>query len=146
MSKRLDVLLAVKAMIAAALPLADVLGLDGSDASVGKIGAAGRVVIDSGDPGAPEVDLSPLTYWYQHMIPIDVGAYEGAGLSAEQVVDAMLRAIGAGISADRTLGGLCEWLDATAPTTEDLYVEGAKTARLGILMIVASYSTPNPLT
>ncbi|MBB4154176.1 hypothetical protein GGQ80_002086 [Sphingomonas jinjuensis] len=146
MSKRLDVLAAVRAMVKAALPGADVVGLNGDDAAPARVKDGGRVVVRSGDPGDAEVDLSPLAYNYRHPIPIEIIGYKTSSRSAEEVLDAMMEAIGTAIEADRTLGGLCDWLEPTAPGTDDIYTDGAAVPRGADLLIVASYSTPNPLT
>ncbi len=145
MSKRLAVLTATKAMIATACPGADVIGLDGADAAAQRIPAGGRIIIGAGDLGDVEITLSPLTYFYDHSIPVEVLAPD------ETMVDALLLAIGTAVDEDRTLGGLCDWLDVTAAGTEDIasYDERGtlitRPARGGSFMIMASYSTPNPL-
>lgn len=146
MSKRLDVLIAVKQLIELALPGAKVLGLDGKEAPAATIPATGMVVVRTGDPGEPEYTLSPLTYYYEHRIPIEVSTAPAPGVSSEETLDAMLVAIGEGIAADRTLGGLCDWLDTTAAGTEDIYAEGGGQPPRGAdIMLIASYSTRNPL-
>lgn len=146
MSKRLDVLLAVRQLIEAALPAARVLGLDGAEAPPAIIPATGMVVVRTGDPGEPEYTFSPLTYFYDHRIPIEVSALRGADITSEAALDVMLMAIGAAVDADRTLGGLCDWLDTTSAGTEDIYPEGGGQPPRGAdLMIIASYSTSNPL-
>jgi hypothetical protein len=145
MSKRLQVLEAVKALIVAALPNAAVVGLDSEDEKPDAIPAGGLVAVYAGDPGEPEVDLSPVRYYYDHAIPIEVGAYTSASLTSEQVLDAMLGAIGAAVKADHTLGGLCDLLEARAPATDDFDAEGAVAGRWGAAEIVASYSTSDPL-
>lgn len=145
MSKRLDVLLAVKALVAAALPGADVLGLDGSDAAPDRVGPLGRVIVRSGDPGDPEMDLSPPVYHYEHAIPLEVIAYQTTALTSEQVVDQMLGQISAAIEANRFLGGLVDYLDAAAPPTDDDYSEAAAVPRRADAIITASYSTSHPL-
>ncbi|MFZ3484274.1 hypothetical protein [Sphingomonas sp. 3-13AW] len=139
MSKRLDVLAAVKALVQAAVPHSQVLGLDGADAAPARIPPTGRVVIRSGEPGEPEVDLCPLVYHYEHRIPIEVTG------ATEEDVDRMMGRIGDQIEADRTLGGLCDWLEPTGPNTDDIYGEGANPARGGDFDLVASYSTTSPL-
>lgn len=146
MSKRLAVLLAVKQLVEAALPGARVLGLDGGEAPPAIVPATGMVVVRSGDPGEPEYTLSPLAYFYEHRIPIEVSALKSEPLTSEAALDIMLMAIGAGVAADRTLGGLCDWLDVTSAATEDIYPEGGGQPPRGAdIMILASYSTPNPL-
>jgi hypothetical protein len=145
MTKRLQVLLAVKALIVRALPDADVQGLDSEDAAPDRIGPNGRAYIESGDPGEPEIDLSPLTYNYEHQIPVTLDGVAGNGLTAEQAVDAMVGSIADEIEADRFLGGLVTFLDATAPPGNDDYVEAASSTAGVSLTIVASYSTTRPL-
>lgn len=145
MSKRLIVLTAVKALLARAAPTAEVVGLDGADAAARRTPPDGLISMGAGDLGDPEVTLSPLTYLYDHSIPVEVLAPN------EMTVDAIMAAIGAEVALDRTLGGLCDWLDLTAAGTEDIAAtddRGNLTARPdrgGTFNIVASYSTPNPL-
>lgn len=140
MSKRLDVLTAVRALVKAALPAADVFGLEPGDEAPARISPGGRVVIRTGDMVETEVDLSPVIYWYDHRISLEITA------PSEADVDAMFVAIGTAVDADRTLGGLCEWIEPTGPMTEDLHVAGGSSPRGGDTAIVASYGTPNPLT
>jgi hypothetical protein len=144
MSKRLDVIEAVKALVDRALPEAEVLGLDGDEAPATRVRAGGRVIVRTGDPGEPEVDLSPLAYNWTHRIPLELAMPDDGG-GSEAAVDEMMAAIGAAILADRHLGGLCEWLDAAAPLTEDIYAAGAKPPRGGLIDVVAMYVTASPL-
>jgi hypothetical protein len=145
MSKRLDVLIAVKALITAALPFATVLGLDADDAKPEAIPAGGLVIIRAGDPGQPTVDLSPLAYNYEHVIPLEFAAYQSSSLTSEQVLDAMMAAVGAAVAANRTLSGTCDFLETQAANTADLETQGAVAARWGDAALVAAYNTQNPL-
>ncbi len=145
MSKRLEVLVAVKAMLTTALPGVDVQGLDGADAAPERIGGNGRAYIEAGDPGRPEIDLCPVTYYYQHQIPITLDAPARGNLSAEQAVDAMTDQIAAAIVSDRFLGGLVDYLDASAPPANDDYTAGSAIIGSASVVITASYSTPHPL-
>jgi hypothetical protein len=144
-SKRLDVLKAVKALAAAALPGATVLGLDNKAGKPQRVPANGLVVVREGSPGQPAIDLSPLTYNYDHSIPLEVAAYESSSRTPSEALDDMLVAIGAAIAADRTLGGLCDWLDAEAPNVEEFTGEGTAMGAEASLIITAAYNTPNPL-
>lgn len=144
-SKRLLVVLGVKALVAGALPNADTMGLEADDAKPDSIGAGGTAIVRSGDPGPPEIDLSPVSYNYEHDIPIELGAYEAPPLTSEEVLDAMMRPIGAAVAADRTLGGLVDWLEVQAPSTEDFDAVGAVAGRWANFSIVASYATSDPL-
>lgn len=141
-SKREQVFDAVKALVAAALPNADVKR---NLAKAERIPPGGLVIVRDGDPGEPEVMLSPLTYIYTHRIPIEVAAYETASKPREQVLDEMLGAIGAAVAADRTLGGLCDFIEPEAPATDDVETAGARAGRWADAAIIAVYGTTDPL-
>lgn len=146
MSKRLDVLKAIGTLAQAALPAADVVTIDNDAVAPTKLAPGGRVVIRSGDPGDPEMTLGILTYSYSHRIPIELDAYPSGSQSREEVLDAMGVALGAAVEADRMLGGLVEFLDLEAMTTDDIYTSGAQAARSGNLALIADYTVSNPLT
>ena len=95
-SRREEVLDAIKALVAGALPNADVKrNLDKPE----RVAPGGLVIIRDGDPGEPEVLLSPLTYVYEHRVPIEVAAFASASLTREQE---SVRQLGvAGVGADR---------------------------------------------
>ena len=133
----------IRALIAAALPAAKV---ERNAAKPERIPAGGLVIIRDGDPGDPEVHLSPLTYIYTHRIPVEVAVLAAPPLSREQVLDQALQAIGEAMEANRTLGGLCDFIEPEAPSTDDLEATGTVAARWADLVIVATYATPNPLT
>lgn len=141
MTPQLQILLALKALIQGALPEAEVRGFDG-DSSVPEIIPDGGVVIGKfGDPGEPEVTLSPPTYSYVHRIPLEIAAPGGAGGAT---LDAMLPPIGAAIAANRFLGGLCEYLTAEQAGREDETREDV-TTNWADINVFAHYSTTNPL-
>lgn len=142
-SKREQVIDAVKMLVASALPTAEVKrNLDKPE----RIPPGGLVIIRDGDPGEPDVLLSPLAYVYEHRIPIELAAFASAMLTREQVLDQMLVAIGAAVSADRTLGGLCDFLETEPPASDDLETAGALSGRWAEAAVLATYATPNPLT
>jgi hypothetical protein len=142
-SKREQVLEAIKALVASALPSAEVKrNLDKPE----RIPPGGLVIVRDGDAGEPEILLSPLTYIYEHRVPIEIAAFASASLTREQALDQMLAALGEAVAADRTLGGLCEFLETEAPTSDDLETAGAISGRWADAAIIASYATANPLT
>jgi hypothetical protein len=87
-----------------------------------RVPAAGLLILRDGDPGEPEVTLSLLCYHYQHRAEIEAVAQ---GSTRDATFDTLCASIGAAIAADRTLGGLCDWVEAEAPRPVDLPVEGA---------------------
>lgn len=145
MSKRRDAAAAVKAMIAAAIPGQDVRGLANDAARPTAIPPNGLVIVRPGTMGEPDVDLNPLTYHYQHRIPVELAWMPQAGQDADAIVDAMLEAIGAAVAADRTLGGAVEFLDVTEPEVGDIAAAGTATAAGATFEVVAHYSTSSPL-
>lgn len=148
MTKRLAVLLAIKALLETALgPDIIVLGLENEGAAPDRIPDGGRVVIRAGDPGEPAIDLSPVTYNYEHQIPVEVTARQSGdrSVSAEAAVDAIVELISAAIASNRTAGGAVDWLDGFSPATDDLFVPGSELAHGAALVLIATYSTTNPL-
>ena len=87
--------------------------------------------------------LSPLRYHYQHRAELD-GVIQ-AGTGRANTFDDLIAAIGAALEADRTLGGLCDWIEAEAPASVDLPVEGAATLKAALITVVLHYTTTGPL-
>jgi hypothetical protein len=108
-----------------------------------RVPAAGLLILRDGDPGEPEVTLSPLTYHYQHRAEIEA-VVQGADRDA--AFDALLTGVGTALAADRTLGGLCDWVEAEAPRPVDLAVDGAATLKAAIIPVVLHYASADPLT
>ncbi len=101
------------------------------------------MILRDGEPGEPEVTLSPLTYHYQHRAEIEAIVQ---GSDRDAAFDALASSIGAALAADRTLGGLCDWIEAEAPRSVDLPVEGAASLKAAVIPAVLHYSTSDPLT
>lgn len=100
------------------------------------------VVLHDGVPGQPEVTMSPLTYHYEHRADLDVMVIDGDATAA---FDALVEAIGIRLAVDRTLGGLCDWVEAEAPAPSDVPVEGSQPIRAASIGLVLFYATPDPL-
>ena len=125
-----------------------------------RVPGAGLLILRDGEPGEPEVTLSPLRYHYQHRAEIEA-VVQGEARSAQQiqgsggplqgtnardaVFDTLCASIGAAIAADRTLGGLCDWVEAEAPRPVDLPIEGAASLKAAVIPVVLHYSTADPL-
>ncbi len=103
----------------------------------------GLLILRDGDPGDPEVTLSPLRYHYQHRAEIEA-VVQGSDRDAR--FDALIASVGAAIATDRTLGGLCDWTEAEAPRPVDLPVEGAATLKAAVIPVVLHYTTADPLS
>ena len=108
-----------------------------------RIPPAGLIILRDGQPGEPEVTMSPLRYHYQHRAELEV-IVQTAGNSAA-AFDVLIAAVGTALATDRTLGGLCDWVEAEAPASVDLPVEGAVALKAAVITVVLHYTTADPL-
>ena len=108
-----------------------------------RIPPAGLIILRDGQPGEPEVTLSPLRYHYQHRAELEV-IVQTPG-SRATAFDTLIAAIGTALAADRTLGGLCDWVEAEAPASVDLPVDGAVALKAAVVTVVLHYATADPL-
>ena len=108
-----------------------------------RIPIAGLIILRDGQPGEPEVTLSPLRYHYQHRAELEVVVQAGTGRAS--AFDILIAAIGTALETDRTLGGLCDWVEPEAPASVDLPIEGAAALKAAIITIVLHYTTTGPL-
>jgi hypothetical protein len=107
-----------------------------------RVPADGMLILRDGEPGEPEVTVSPLAYHYQHRAEIEVVVQ---GVARDAAFDALIASIGTVLALDRTLGGLCDWIEAEAPQPVDLPVEGAASLKAAVIPVVLHYSTADPL-
>ena len=108
-----------------------------------RIPEAGLIILRDGQPGEPEVTLSPLRYHYQHRAELEVVVQAGTGRAS--AFDDLVAAVGAAIEADPTLGGLCDWVEPEAPASVDLPIEGAAALKAAVITVVLHYTTTGPL-
>ena len=108
-----------------------------------RIPTAGLVILRDGTPGEPEVSLSPLTYHYDHAAVVEVIVQGQATQDAQ--FDAICVAIGTRLAANRTLGGLCDWLEGAAPDPTEIITEGGEAMKGAAVTFTLTYSTTNPI-
>ena len=109
-----------------------------------RIPPTGLIILRDGKPGDPEVTLSPLTYFFEHRAELEVVIQAGTG--RDVLFDALTASIGTALAVDRTLGGLCDWVEAEAPEPVDLPIEGAAALKAAVIVVVLHYASPDPLT
>lgn len=107
-----------------------------------RVPASGLLILRDGEPGEPEVTLSPLRYHYQHRAEIEAVVQ---GTNRDAAFDSLCASIGGALAADRTLGGLCDWVEAEAPQPVDLPVDGAASLKAAVIPVILHYSTTDPL-
>jgi len=108
-----------------------------------RIPPSGLIILRDGQPGEPEVTLSPLRYHYQHRAELEVVVQAPNGRAS--AFDTLIAAIGTALETDRTLGGLCDWIEPEAPASVDLPIEGASALKAAIITVVLHFTTTGPL-
>ena len=108
-----------------------------------RVPAEGLLILRDGDPGEPEVTMSPRSYHYQHRAEIEAVVQ---GTDRDAAFDTLSAGIGTALADDRTLGGLCDCIEAEAPQPVDLPVEGATSLKAAVIPVVLHYSTADPLS
>ena len=101
--------------------------------------ASGVVIMTDGDPGAPEVILSPVSYAYEHQVELEIAAN---GPNRRTVVEALIAKIDPALAANRTLGGTVD--DArvvAAPDVKEFDGEGVGSERSAVLRVQIAYTT-----
>ena len=109
-----------------------------------KVTDGGLIILRDGDPGEPEVLLSPVTYLWQHQAEIEVVVQRPA-TEAAAALDALMVELGAALSSDRTLGGLVDWVEWSAPQTRDLAIDGAAGLKGAVVTVTLHYASADPL-
>ena len=107
-----------------------------------RVPVEGMLILRDGEPGEPEMTLSPLAYHYQHRAEIEAVVQ---GAERDTAFDTLTASSGTALAADRTLGGLCDWIEAEAPRPVDLPVEGAARLQAAVIPVVLHYSISDPL-
>lgn len=108
-----------------------------------RIPDGGMIILRDGEPGEPEYSFSPLLYHYEHRAEVEIFVQPKRDLEA--LFDDLCRKVGAAVVADRTLGGLCDWVEAEAPAPDDTPVDGAPTYRAAVIGVRLHYAVSDPL-
>ena len=109
-----------------------------------EVPAAGLINMRDGDPGEPEVTLSPVRYWFRHRVEILIIASGITGPARASATDTLVENINTAIEADPYLGGAAEYAEAEAPTSDDVNAEAGEPKRGVILPIIIEYETSSP--
>jgi len=109
-----------------------------------RVPAGGFVILRDGDPGEPEVTLSPLRYHWQHQAEVEVIVQDKDASLRAALFDVLVEQINGVLVADRTLGGSCDWIEPGAPAPTDLPVEGGQALKAAILPVTLIYTTTAP--
>ncbi|MBM3548919.1 MAG: acyl-CoA transferase [Alphaproteobacteria bacterium] len=110
-----------------------------------KVPAGGLVVLRDGDPGEPEVVLSPLTYLWTHRAVVEAIVSGATPAARDTALDDLLASLGEAIAGDRTLGGRCDHIEAGAPDVGAIAVEGGAPLKGATVTVTLVYATTDPL-
>lgn len=110
-----------------------------------EIPSGGLLVLRDGDPGEPDVYLSPLQYAYSHAaeLVVQVRGVDSAGRDRD--ADALLQAIGECLDADPTMGGAVEMVSPGTPENDVEGIEGAASVKAFFVPIILEYVSSTPL-
>ena len=110
-----------------------------------KVPGGGLIILRDGDPGEPEVTLSPLSYYWQHRAVLEVIVTGTDAAARDAALDDLFSAISTALAADRSLGGLCDLVTPLAPDTNSLAIEGAAGIKAATVAIELIYVTTDQL-
>lgn len=115
-----------------------------NDAETESLPAEGLIVVRDGDPGEPEVLLSPITYLFEHAAQVDVFV-AGTEETRDLLFDDLVQAVGRAITTDRSLGGRCDWVEGSNPSPIDIAEEGAVPIKAASIAVILHYATTSPV-
>ena len=110
-----------------------------------KVPTGGIIILRDGAAEEPEVLLSPLTYIFEHYVMLEAMVQNPDPAARNTALDALLANVGAVVSANRTLDGLAEWIEAKAPDFQEEPIEGAATLHTATVQIMVRFFTFDPL-
>ena len=110
-----------------------------------KVPEAGLIILRDGDPGEPEVILSPTRYVYQHRAEVEVLVQEADQAERDAALDTLLVAVGTALAGDSSLGGKVDIAHPGSPELLQETIEGAPTIKAALIPVFLEYTTLNPL-
>ena len=103
------------------------------------------LILRDGEPGEPEVLLSPLSYYWEHHASLEVIVQANDAAQRDTLLDDLFQKIAAALANDATLGGLCDRVTPLTPDTNTIAVEGAANIKAAIVPIELIYTTISQL-
>ena len=108
-----------------------------------KVPESGLCIVSDGKPGEPQVTLSPLTYHYAHSVPVEI--FVPIDDDPDSLLDELAVRVGTILAKERTLKGLCDWVEAAAPETDELVDLGMAGIKAALITVTLHYDTQDPL-
>ncbi|PWE32778.1 acyl-CoA transferase [Maritimibacter sp. 55A14] len=142
-TKSETVLAALAAALKSAMPTGVVF--ERNAALPEKIAAKGHAILRDGDPGQPSALMSPVRYIYEHRAEIDLIVEGRDAETRDARFDTLKTALGTALAADRTLGGLTDYVLGDAPAPLNIVAEGAEAVKAATVAVTLTYETSDPL-
>lgn len=108
--------------------------------------AEGLVIFRDGEPGEPDVTLSPLSFSFNHAMQLEAYAQASAKAARVTTLDGLISAMGTALAADRNFGGLADWSMPGAPVVTDHGSTGAQSVAAAHIPLAVTYTTTDPLS
>lgn len=107
----------------------------------------GQVILHDGDPGEAEESFSPHQFTWRHELELELFAPTAPTVEQRhQLMDDMLTTLDAAIASDRSLGGLCAWLEpSSSARPDDVTTENGQPLRAAQVTVMAEYTTSSRL-
>lgn len=102
--------------------------------------AGGLVVVRDGETVLSEAVMSPLRFHMEHAAEVEVVVAGATAAARAAAIDALLVALAAGVSANRTLGGAVEYAEVGTADLEDIEFEGAAALRAARFTVTLQFS------
>lgn len=102
--------------------------------------AGGLVVVRDGETVVSEAIMSPLRFHMEHAAEVEVVVTGATAALRAATIDALLVALAAGVSANRTLGGAVEYAEIGTADLEDIEFEGAAALRAARFTVTLQFS------
>ena len=108
--------------------------------------AAGLLILREGNGDLADITLSPTTYHYRHAMLIELYAGDTSQPERVSTIDALLTAVRGSLIADRSLGGIADWIEIadTVLLAEDAG-EGVVPVRQALVTIHIHYHAADAL-
>lgn len=105
----------------------------------GQIPTAGLLILRDRGPVLTEMTASPQQDYYTHQVEIE--AFAPAGTGCDAALDWLLASATAIIACDRSLGGLCKWIETRAPTPRKQHPENGCHLKTAILPVILYFTS-----
>lgn len=110
-----------------------------------KVPSAGLLILRDGNAGEPEVMMSPLSYYWEHIASLEVFVQAVNADERNILMDGLFQGIADALAEEPTLDGLCDRVEAQAPDTNSIAIEGAANIRAATVPIELIYTTNSQL-